>query len=428
MRLKLIAVGLLVLNALASLSEAQYQNIPKQNVQGIRPPTTNTKPNQYPAKPNPFPARPNQDQIKPIQDQVKPSLSLRPMTWKFPEVVVPSETGTMVELRTPSTPNSIKIQCEEKQVLVEVDMDFYKHGHLINPADITLGGCAVAGQDVSTNRLLLQSELHSCGAVLTTTDKELIYTFTIIYAPRPLTGTSIIRADGAVVGVACHYQRNHNVSSDVLHPVWVPFSAILTGDEIFLFSLRLMMENFVGIRETTKFYLGDMIYIEASVRQFYHVPLRVYVDNCVASASENPNSVPNYNFIENYGCMTDAKITGSSSRFQQRSVDDKLQFMLEAFKFQDTSMVYITCTLKATAAIVPNDYQHKACSYLRGGGWVAAGGSNEVCSCCDSSCGGGGGGGGVGGGKFNQNQYRPAQGELWGETTIGPIFVSKKKP
>lgn len=49
------------------------------------------------------------------------------------------------------------------------------------------------------------------------------------------------------------------------------------------------------------FYLGDTIYIEASVVQFYHVPLRVYVDSCVASATSDANMAPNYNFIENYG-------------------------------------------------------------------------------------------------------------------------------
>lgn len=37
--------------------------------------------------------------------------------------------------------------------------------------------------------------------------------------------------------------------------------------------------------------------------------------------------------------MTDAKITGSQSRFVQRTADDKLQFMVEAFRFQDVGRV-----------------------------------------------------------------------------------------
>ncbi|XP_062379344.1 zona pellucida sperm-binding protein 3-like [Sardina pilchardus] len=395
MGLKLIAVGLVVLNALVSLSEAQYtQNT--QNTQKPRPPPPGGKTN---------------------QEQTKPTIPMRPMTWKFPDVTVPSEEGVTVDLRTPIIPDSIKIECEEKQVLVEVDMDFYKTGQMINPSDITLGGCGVAAQDPSANKLLLQSDLHSCGSVLTTTSDQLIYTFTIIYAPQPFPSTNIVRTTGAVVGVECHYQRHHNVSSDILIPAWMPYSAMLSNEEIFLFSLKLMTDNFVSIRSTTEFYLGEMIYIEASVMQFYHVPLRVYVESCVARA-DVADMAPTYNVIDNYGCMSDAKVTGSSSRFMQRTADDKLQFGIEAFRFNNYGRIVITCRLKATAATTPRDSQHKACNYI-GGGWASAGGSNEVCSCCDSNC-----ADGSGGGKGTQNKN--TQGELWGETEIGPITVTKK--
>ena len=54
-------------------------------------------------------------------------------------------------------------------------------------------------------------------------------------------------------------------------------------------------------RDSTQFSLGDIIYIQADVLQFYHVPLRVYVDNCVATTTSDPNSSPNYAFIDNHG-------------------------------------------------------------------------------------------------------------------------------
>ena len=60
-------------------------------------------------------------------------------------------------------------------------------------------------------------------------------------------------------------------------------------------------ENWETYRDTTQFNLGDMIYIEAFVYQFYHVPLRVFVDNCVATTTSDPNSSPNYAFIDNHG-------------------------------------------------------------------------------------------------------------------------------
>ncbi len=39
------------------------------------------------------------------------------------------------------------------------------------------------------------------------TEDELVYTFALTYTPEALAGTPITRADGAIVGVQCHYQR-----------------------------------------------------------------------------------------------------------------------------------------------------------------------------------------------------------------------------
>ncbi|KAL0197772.1 hypothetical protein M9458_006312, partial [Cirrhinus mrigala] len=87
-------------------------------------------------------------------------------------------------------------------------------------------------------------------------------------------------------------------------------------------------------RPSNQYYLGDFINIEASVRSYNHVPLRVFVDSCVATSVPDTNAIPRYAFIENNGCLVDAKLTGSGSRFMQRTQIDKLQFQLEAFRFQ----------------------------------------------------------------------------------------------
>lgn len=54
-------------------------------------------------------------------------------------------------------------------------------------------------------------------------------------------------------------------------------------------------------RPSYLYYLGDMINMEASVKQFFHVPLRVFVDYCVATLAPESNSNPRYAFIENNG-------------------------------------------------------------------------------------------------------------------------------
>ncbi|XP_058612585.1 zona pellucida sperm-binding protein 3-like isoform X2 [Onychostoma macrolepis] len=65
-----------------------------------------------------------------------------------------------------------------------------------------------------------------------------------------------------------------------------------------------------------------------------------------------------------------------------------MRFQLEAFRFQQetSGVIYITCLLKASAAMVQVDENHKACSF-RANGWASSDGSDEVCGCCDTSCG-----------------------------------------
>nr|BCD71182.1 egg envelope protein [Coilia nasus] len=403
---KLVAVGLLVLIVLASLSEA-YPTYNK--------PAQNTNQNiQTPQKPVPKP------------DQGDPGLQSKQvfqkgLQWRFPTpIVVDPPRGVEVEIKPPKS-SGVRIYCDERQVLVEVDMDFFKTGQLIDPALITLGGCPVADVDQNGKKLLLQSELHTCGSILRSTDKDIIYSFTLIYKPGAREATNIIRGSGFVIGIECHYRKNHNVSSGPLLPNWKPYSATKTGEEMFLFFMQLMTDDLQAVRATRAFNLGDMIYIQAYVIQFYHVPLSVYVDSCVASATADPNVSPTYAFIDNAGCMIDAKLSGTRSQFLQRTRDDTLTIMLEAFKFPETSTIYITCRLKATPVSVPRDSTHKACSYIQGTGWAAAGGPNEVCSCCDRVCSGGGGGGGAAAGDEKKVQ----RAEMWADATVGPITIGQ---
>ncbi|XP_067279231.1 zona pellucida sperm-binding protein 3-like [Pseudorasbora parva] len=229
--------------------------------------------------------------------------------------------------------------------------------------------------------------------------------------------TPITRVEGAVVGVQCHYQRLQNVSSDALRPTWVPYASMEVGEEVLVFSLKLMMDDWSSQRPSSIYFLGGIINIEASVKQYNHVPLRVFVDSCVATQGPDVNSLPRYSFIENHGCFVDAKATASSSRFMPRSQVDKVQIQLEAFVFQESSSpsIYITCVVKATIASAPSDAQHKSCSFANG--WFAADGNDQVCGCCDSTCGPDGG--------IAASPYGGVQWE--GKATLGPVAVQGQK-
>ncbi|ROI68655.1 Zona pellucida sperm-binding protein 3 [Anabarilius grahami] len=289
---------------------------------------------------------------------------VKPFDWRYPVVPeVQRELAVDFQLRQPMTPSSVAVQCSENRVLVE---------------------------DTEARVLIFEYELQDCNSVLMMNEDELVYTFSITYTPEALAGTPITRAD-AVVGVQCHYQRLQNVSSNALRPTWVPYASMEVGEEVLLFSLKLMMDDWSHQRPSNSYFLGGVINIEASVKVYNHVPLRVFVDSCVATQGPDVNSLPRYSFIENHGCFVDAKATASSSRFMPWAQEGKIQFQLEAFMFQESSSpyVYITCILKATIASVPSDAQRKSCSFANG--WFAADGNNQVCGCCDSTCGPDGG-------------------------------------
>ncbi|XP_061654773.1 zona pellucida sperm-binding protein 3-like isoform X1 [Phyllopteryx taeniolatus] len=291
------------------------------------------------------------------------------------------------EQRVPVPADSLAVQCGEGEVIIEVKQNFLGNGQMIQPTDLTLGGCGLL--HVADHMLRFQTELHACGSTKKMTDEALIYTFSLTYSPAPVGSTLILKTNPSEVLIECHYPRRHYVSSDAIMPHWQQFASSLLTEQQLHFSLRLMTEEWQSQRSTGVYHVGEMMHIEASALQGHHVPLRVYVDRCVATASSTPNSQPAYTFIDNHGCLVDAKLTGAKSYFMQRSREDKLAFQLKAFHFDQDhrNSLHITCRLTATRVSVPVNLQQKACSFLvEANRWVASGGDNKVCSCCESSC------------------------------------------
>ncbi|KAJ8384571.1 hypothetical protein AAFF_G00201040 [Aldrovandia affinis] len=313
---------------------------------------------------------------------------------------------------------ALKAFCGEGSVIVEAQMDLLGIGQLIQPSEITLGGCWPTGQDDSAQVLVFETELQGCGSALTMTEDSLTYAFSLIYEPKAIGASPIIRTNGAAVHIKCHYVRLHNVSSDALKPTWIPYSSTMSSEELLAFSLRLMTSNWQVERSSNIFQLGDLMNIEASVVQANHVPLRVFVDGCIATMEPNMHAVPSYTFIENHGCLTDAKLTGSHSTFLPRVQDDKLYFQLDAFRFfQETrSSIYIFCHLKVAAASALTDAQYKACSFsAKASRWVAAGGNDQVCGCCDAGC----------SLRKGRSLEHEAADQWDGDAMLGPIYVQK---
>ncbi|XP_061571700.1 zona pellucida sperm-binding protein 3-like [Cololabis saira] len=326
-----------------------------------------------------------------------------------------SKVVVKFEQRVATPAESVSVHCGEEKITIAVRQNFLGNGQLIRPGDLTLGGCAAA--EVVDHVLLFQTQLHACDSTAMMTEDTLVYTFSLTYFPTAIGTTSVLKTNLAEVPVQCHYQRKHRVSSDAMRPAWKTFASDIQANQQLHFSLRLMTEDWQSRRPSNVYFLSDVMYIEASVLRGHHIPLRVFVDSCVATVNPDPTSKPRYPFITNYGCLTDAKLTGAQSYFTQRSQEDKLRFQLKTFKFHedDRNSLYITCHLKATKVDVPIDSHNKACSFLtEARRWVASGGDNNVCSCCDTSC-------------IGQRQRRSPAADAapqWEETVVlGPILV-----
>ncbi|KAJ0069736.1 hypothetical protein NL108_012358, partial [Boleophthalmus pectinirostris] len=240
------------------------------------------------------------------------------------------------------------------------------------------------------------------------TDNSFIYSYVLNYNPPNYGDSPVVRTSKVAVIVECHYPRRQNVSSLALDPLWVPFSAVKVAEEFLYFSLKLMTDDWVYERPSYVYYLGDVILIEASVMQYFHVPLRVYVDSCVATLTTDVNSSPRYAFIDNHGCFIDGRVTGAASRFLLRPAENKLRFQLDAFRFLgvDSGVMYITCLLKATSAAHTIHDQHRACSYINNM-WKEVNGADASCGSCETGIGsvGSGTGGDTGVGSGSGKTY-----------------------
>uniref|UniRef100_A0A8C4S7N9 Zona pellucida sperm-binding protein 3 n=1 Tax=Erpetoichthys calabaricus TaxID=27687 RepID=A0A8C4S7N9_ERPCA len=346
----------------------------------------------------------------------------------YKAVVIQSKDWAQQRAASPQTVSAV---CTESEVIVTINPDLFGTRHPVQASDLTLGGCGVTSQVSTPPAFVIEGLLQGCGGILTMSADEMVYSFTLDYSPSPIPGIPIVRSNPAVVQIECHYPRYQNVSSNAFNPTWVPYTSTKSAEDILGFSLIIMNSDWSGPSSSNTFYLGDLINLQASVDNTNHVPLRIFVDNCVASPASD-GSTPTYAFIGNHGCFIDGQLTNSSSQFiTPRVASSTLQFELDAFRFFDvpTSSIFITCNLTVTLASQSIDSLNKACSYIPGlSMWTSVDGSDWVCNCCDTNC----VAGLPGRKKAGKRKQRPRRSALtipaeWEKTlVVGPLFLKRK--
>ncbi|NXP04987.1 ZP3 protein, partial [Thinocorus orbignyianus] len=220
------------------------------------------------------------------------------------------------------------------------------------------------------------------------TPDSLIYKTSLSYKPSPSGNLLIVRTNPAVVPIECHYPRKGNVSSNGVRPTWAPFRSTLLSEERLTFSLSLMTDDWSTERLSNGFQLGESLHLQAEVASGGHVPLRLFVDDCVATLSPDRTSSPRYALIDLSGCLLDGRSDDSTSAFiSPRLRQDMLRFTVDAFKFagDDRNLIYITCHLKVSPADQAPTPLTKACSFNKASSlWAPVEGTGDICSCCET--------------------------------------------
>ncbi|XP_032081431.1 zona pellucida sperm-binding protein 3-like [Thamnophis elegans] len=308
-----------------------------------------------------------------------------------------------------STQNSsVSVSCGSSHLVIIVPVNLFGTGVMVNANELILGsGCTVTA--VRPNVLLLEYPLFACGATRQLLPGSIHYKNILHYVPSAPDG--VIRANPFSHAINCFYPRSWNVSSLGLRPTWVPFTSTVMEHQSLVFALEVYDSSWSQLMPNPTYYLGDFINIQASVRKDNHVPLRIYVDECVARPSAE--SSVKYEVITNHGCFVDGLQSGS--HFLATREDWFLRFQLDTFTFIGASndQIYLICHLKAVPVGSAN-HLNKACSYDQ---TTATWNSNEGvdCSCCAEShtgC-------GSKRRKRRQQQRRGTFGE--GELKLGPI-------
>uniref|UniRef100_A0A4W5Q7R4 Zona pellucida sperm-binding protein 3 n=1 Tax=Hucho hucho TaxID=62062 RepID=A0A4W5Q7R4_9TELE len=286
---------------------------------------------------------------------------------------------------------TVAVTCHSDYMEIVVKADLFKLGNVIDMDDLRLGVEQYQDQEpcratasAAGDEYRIFAALSDCGTKYLMNKDSLIYTNLLRYTPRT-TPDGVIRMEGAVIPIECHYERKYSLDSSSLQPTWIPFTARVSAEDTLLFSLTLMTSDWLYERGSGVYFLGDPINIEASVRVAHHTRLRVFVSSCVATLDPDRNSVPRYVFIESDGCLTDSQLPGSHSGFMRRTQDNKLGFHIDAFRFyqEDRAELYITCHLMAVPVMDHAEPSNKACSFIDGR-WRSADENDLLCGRCPS--------------------------------------------
>ncbi|XP_072567226.1 zona pellucida sperm-binding protein 3-like [Paramormyrops kingsleyae] len=244
----------------------------------------------------------------------------------------------------------------------------------LDPSILFLGSCPPTRFSLTTAEAIFHVGFEDCGFMRMVTKTQLIYKNYLRIPTASL--------DSAIYPVQCAYKR----PQDWIPPLFLPHTHA-EGYGSLSFQMGILRGGFCEPAQVSTFTLGSVIPICAVVAHEGHMPLYLYLEECVAANTQSLGPLSQiHKLVTNKGCLVDSMT--ADSRFQRFGNTSEIILQLQAFKFVHGAEVYIHCKLAAWDPTGLTE-EKKACNYNKGlKRWelVDDPSQSALCNCCDSGC------------------------------------------
>ncbi|KAK1159928.1 zona pellucida sperm-binding protein 3-like [Acipenser oxyrinchus oxyrinchus] len=250
---------------------------------------------------------------------------------------------------------AVSTACSVDLVAVRVLLDYSRPALPLDLSGLLLGTCPPSSSSAGNNMVVFQYGLLDCRFMRMVTANVTSYMNVLTYKPTQR-GFYQTPFNQAIV-------YTYTKPAGWTPPVYNPALGDASGFGKLEFTMGIMNDDFSAPRTSSLFFLGSPINIAAAVKQQFHMPLMVYMEECVAASTpELSPSSQTYPLITNHGCFVDGQ--AGNSRFLPRVQTSEIRLVVQAFKFtQLNTDVYIHCHLLAWDPAQLNDPTKKACSF-----------------------------------------------------------------
>ncbi|XP_075067004.1 zona pellucida sperm-binding protein 3-like [Mixophyes fleayi] len=269
--------------------------------------------------------------------------------------------------------------CNNTFVSVSVKSDPFGVGMKLDPGSLTLGKCPVSSTSALSGFFVFEYHLYDCG-FSKMFGNIVKYFVDLVYQPTNIGANQFSQPFTKHIGCVLNRSMTPtSIETTVVVPVY--------AKGLLNFFAKLMNDDFSDTTPTKDFSLGSLISLELSVDSTNHMPLRIFVDECIVTPTPDiSNSGPIYSLITNHGCFVDGKV--AASKFVEHFPLDTIRLTFPAMKFvEDSDEIYLHFKIVVWDTNTVTELR-KACSYFSDTNrWQLLGNSqSNVCNCCDSVC------------------------------------------